>query len=314
MLTLSFSAPRVRKNLGQCVLTSPSCASKSSVGEGGRNLRDDVRTVQLLLNMHDAQITGPLVPDGVCGAATVELIQHFQQGVIGGKDASGIITPEGTTLRALRSSMPPGFTEEKLQGILIHASAANATHFFAPMLAAMQSASIDTPLRQAHFLAQVGHESAELRYTEELASGAAYEGRKDLGNTEKGDGARFKGRGLIQLTGRTNYKTFSKVVGQDLLTHPETVATDARLAVDVATWFWTQHNLNPLADADDVVTITHRINGGENGLDDRKAKLARAKWFLLHPHRDPALPGLIQAMEAVALEAVRPRRRRHRKR
>ncbi len=312
MLTVSFSATRVRKNFGQYANVAFMCI-KSSVGAGGKNLRDDVRTVQLLLNMHDAQITGPLVPNGVCGAATVELIQHFQQGVIGGKDASGIITPEGTTLRALRSSMSPGFTEEKLQGILIHASAANATRYFASILAAMQSAEINTPLRQAHFLAQVGHESAELRYTEELASGAAYEGRKDLGNTQTGDGVRFKGRGLIQLTGRKNYIAFGKFISQNLLEHPEVVATDARLAVDVAKWFWTQHRLNPLADADDVVTITHRINGGENGLDDRKVKLARAKWFLLDPHPDPALPGLIQAMEAVALEAVRPRRRRRRK-
>lgn len=275
---------------------------RSSVGAGGKNLRDDVRTVQLLLNMHHAQIVGPLVPDGVCGPTTIAAIQQFQHGVIGGKDAAGIVTPDGTTLIALRSSMPPGFTEEKLQGILIHASAANCTHFFAPMLAAMQSAQINTPLRQAHFLAQVGHESAELRYTEELASGAAYEGRKDLGNTQKGDGIRFKGRGLIQLTGRTNYIAFGKSVSQDLLAHPEVVSTDARLAVDVATWFWTQHDLNPLADADDIVTITHRINGGENGLADRKEKLARAKWFLLDPHPDPALPGLILAMEAVALE------------
>jgi len=286
---------------------------RASVGLGGKNLRDDVRTVQLLLNMHHAQITGPLVPDGVCGAATIALIQQFQTGVIGGDDASGIVTPNGTTLQALRSSMPPGLIEEKLQGILIHASTANCTRFFAPMLAAMQSADINTPLRQAHFLAQVGHESAELRYTEELASGAKYEGRKDLGNTQKGDGMRFKGRGLLQLTGRTNYIAFGKFVSQNLLDHPERVATDARLAVDVATWFWTEHDLNPLADADDVVTITHRINGGENGLDDRKAKLARAKWFLLDPHPDPALPGLIQAMEAVAMEEL-PRRRRTRRR
>lgn len=282
---------------------------RSSVGAGGKNLRDDVRTVQLLLNMHHAHITGPLVPDGVCGAATIALIQQFQHGIVGGKDASGIIPPDGTTLQALRASMPPGLTAEKLQGILIHASAANATRFFAPMLAAMQSAKITTPLRQAHFLAQVGHESTELRYTEELASGAKYEGRKDLGNTQPGDGVRFKGRGLIQLTGRTNYIAFGKAVSQNLLVHPEVVATDVRLAVDVATWFWTQHNLNPLADADDVLTITHRVNGGENGLDDRKEKLARAKWFLLDPHPDPALPGLIQAMEAVGLEEL-PRRGR----
>lgn len=292
----------------------------ASVGRGGKNLRDDVRTVQLLLNMHHAQVPGPLVADGFCGTATIALIEQFQQGVIGGKDAAGLVTPDsgstvhGSTLRALRSSMPPGFIEEKLEGILIHAAAASTARFFAPMLAAMQSASIDTALRQAHFLAQVGHESAELRYTEEIASGAAYEGRKDLGNAQPGDGVRFKGRGLMQLTGRTNYATFGKFIGQDLLAHPEWVTTDPRLAVDVATWFWTKHDLNALADADDIRAITHRVNGGENGLDDRKAKLARAKWFLMDPHPDPALPGLIQAMEAVAFEPFARHSRKHAKR
>lgn len=291
----------------------------ASVGKGGRNLRDDVRTVQLLLNMHHAQVTGPLVADGVCGAATIALIEQFQQGVIGGKDVAGLVTPDngaaahGSTLRALRSSMPPGFIEEKLEGILIHAAAADTARFFAPMLAAMQSASIDTALRQAHFLAQVGHESAELHYTEEIASGAAYEGRKDLGNTQPGDGVRFKGRGLMQLTGRMNYAAFGKFVAQNLLEHPECVATDPRLAVDVATWFWEKHDLNTLADGDDIRAITHRVNGGENGLDDRKAKLARAKWFLMDPHPDPALPGLIQAMEAVAFEPFTHRARKRAK-
>jgi putative chitinase len=275
--------------------------------------------VQLLLNMHHAQVIGPLVPDGVCGPASIALIEQFQQGVIGGNDAAGLVTPDngtaahGSTLRALRSSMPPGFIEEKLEGILIHAAAADTARFFAPMLAAMQSASIDTSLRQAHFLAQVGHESAELRYTEEIASGAAYEGRKDLGNTQAGDGVRFKGRGLMQLTGRANYAAFGNFTEQDLLTHPQLVASDPRLAIDVATWFWTKHDLNALADADDIRAITHRVNGGENGLADRKAKLARAKWFLLDPHPDPAVPGLIQAMEAVAFEPFARRARKHTK-
>jgi len=291
----------------------------ASVGRGGKNLRDDVRTVQLLLNMHHAQVAGPLVADGICGAATITLIEQFQRGVVGGNDAVGLVTPDsgnahGSTLRALRSSMPPGFTEEKLEGILIHAAAAATARFFAPMLAAMQSASIDTALRQAHFLAQVGHESAELRYTEEIASGAAYEGRKDLGNTQTGDGVRFKGRGLMQLTGRTNYTAFGEFIGQDLLTQPEQVANNPRLAVDVATWFWTKHDLNALADADNILAVTHRVNGGENGLDDRKAKLARAKWFLMDPHPDPALPGLIQAMEAVAFEPFARRAAKHAKR
>jgi len=142
---------------------------------------------------------------------------------------------------------------------------------------------INSPLRMAHFLAQIAHESAELRYSEEIASGEAYEGRADLGNTQPGDGKRFKGRGLIQLTGRSNYKRYGKARGRDFTTDETArlLATDPDLAVDVSCWFWVKHDLNALADADDVMAITKKINGGYNGLPDRKAKLARAKFFLL---------------------------------
>lgn len=290
---------------GKCFNVGFMCIA-GSVGRGGRNRPEDVRTVQLLLNMHQPQVVGPLVPDGVCGDATIVLIEHFQRGVIGGKDQLGFITPNGeknsgTTLEALRNGMPPGFVEEKLEAILIHSPATEAARFFAPLLAGMQVAQIDTPLRQAHFLAQIGHESGELRYTEEIASGAAYENRKDLGNTQPGDGKRFKGRGLIQVTGRANYQLFGKAIGIDLLAKPECVATDPRLAVDASTWFWNAHNLNRLADADDIMSITKRINGGTNGLADRKEKLMRAKWFLMEAHPDASIAGLIRAMEAVGL-------------
>jgi putative chitinase len=274
----------------------------ASVGSGGKNLRGDVRTVQLLLNMNHPQVAGPLVPDGQCGAATITMIEQFQHGVVGGKDTAGLVLPEaqgGTTLPALRGGMPPSLVEGKLDGIYIQAAAVTVTHFYAAILAGMQKGSINTPLRQAHFLAQLGHESGELRYTQELASGTAYEGRKDLGNTQPGDGMRFKGRGLIQLTGRANYTAFSKACGQDLLTHPELLA-ETPLAVDVAVWFWAQHGLNALADKDDVVRITKRINGGTNGLADRQILLARTKWFLMNPHTDAATVGLMQAIQAVA--------------
>jgi putative chitinase len=274
----------------------------ASVGLGGKNLRGDVRTIQLLLNMNHPQVAGPLVPDGQCGAATIAVIEQFQHGVVGGKDTVGLVLPEaqgGTTLTALRGGMPPSLVEGKLDGMYIDAAAATVTNFYAAILAGMQKGAINTPLRQAHFLAQVGHESGELRYTQELASGTAYEGRKDLGNTQPGDGVRFKGRGLIQLTGRANYTAFGKVCGQDLLTNPALLAVTP-LAVDVAVWFWTQHGLNVLADKDDVVTITRRINGGTNGLANRQALLARAKWFLMNPHPDAATAGLVQAIQAVA--------------
>lgn len=155
-----------------------------------------------------------------------------------------------------------------------------AEKYVAILNKAMARYGINTPLRQAHFLAQVLHESGRLRYCEEIASGAAYEGRKDLGNTQKGDGRRFKGRGLIQLTGRSNYTAYKAYIGLDVVSYPNLVAK-LPLSVDVAGWFWTVvKDLNPLADADDVRTITKRINGGLNGYEDRKKLLALAKKLL----------------------------------
>ena len=135
---------------------------------------------------------------------------------------------------------------------------------------------IDTPLRMAHWLAQVAHESAELRYTKELASGKAYEGRKDLGNAQKGDGVRFKGRGLIQITGRANYAAYAKYCSFDVVAEPELLEQPLG-AVKSAMWYWQTRGLNAWADKDDVLTITKRINGGTNGLASRKAYLERAK-------------------------------------
>lgn len=134
----------------------------------------------------------------------------------------------------------------------------------------------------AHFLAQVGHESGDLRYTEELASGDAYEGRADLGNTQAGDGPRFKGRGLIQLTGRANYVAFGAARRRDFVTGANNMllSTDANLAVDVSCWFWTTHDLNALADGGDLKAITKKVNGGCNGLADRAENLQRAKCLL----------------------------------
>lgn len=168
-------------------------------------------------------------------------------------------------------------TAAQLRRILPDATRDNIDRYLPALNAGMAAREIDTPLRAAHFLAQVGHESGSLRYAEEIASGAAYEGRRDLGNTEPGDGRRFKGRGLIQLTGRANYADYGAAIGRDLLADPTVVATDPALAVDVACWFWETRALNALADADDAERITRRINGGLNGYSDRLAILARAR-------------------------------------
>lgn len=154
-----------------------------------------------------------------------------------------------------------------------------APAFLDPLNAAMAEFEITTPARQASFLAQVGHESAQLRYLLELASGAAYEGRKDLGNTFVGDGVRFKGRGLIQVTGRANYTACGAGLGLDLIAHPELLEQPVN-ACRSAGWFWKTHALNELADAGDQVRVTRRINGGINGLADRLALFDVAKRVL----------------------------------
>jgi putative chitinase len=135
---------------------------------------------------------------------------------------------------------------------------------------------ITTTNRQAHFIAQCAHECDHFKTTQEYASGAAYEGRKDLGNTKSGDGKRYKGRGLIQLTGRANYAAASKALGVDYIANPELVERFPA-AADVSAWFWDTHKLNQHADRDDVRAVTKVINGGYNGLDSRTALLSRAK-------------------------------------
>lgn len=142
---------------------------------------------------------------------------------------------------------------------------------------------IDTPLRMAHYLAQVFHESGNLRYVRELASGAAYDtGQKaiSLGNTPEkdGDGQKYKGRGYIQLTGKANYIAFyqSQWCTEDVVNHPEKVEQYPLNQV-AAMWFWEAHDLNKWADADDVLKITRIINGGTNGLANRKFLLRRFK-------------------------------------
>lgn len=153
---------------------------------------------------------------------------------------------------------------------------ARASKFLPYLNSAMKEFGIDTPIRAAHFLAQVAEESAELRYTAEIASGAAYEGRRDLGNTHTGDGRRFKGRGLIQLTGRSNYEAYRDFCGFDVINKPY-LLEQPRGATRSAAWFWSEHGLNRYADADNIEKITRIINGGTNGLAQRRKYLARAK-------------------------------------
>lgn len=169
-------------------------------------------------------------------------------------------------------------TGTQLQSIMPFAKA-RIPSFVSPLNGAMHEFHINSPIRQAAFIAQIAHESGELRYVEEIDSGSAYEGRKDLGNTQPGDGMKYKGRGLIQITGRNNYLECGKALGVDLVTQPELLETND-LACRSAAWFWSSHGLNDLADKGDFERITKRINGGYNGLKERQAYYAKALLFL----------------------------------
>jgi putative chitinase len=170
-------------------------------------------------------------------------------------------------------------------------SKSNAEKFLQPIVETCEKYEINTPARRLCFLAQVGHESGGLFYTEELASGKAYEGRKDLGNTQPGDGVRYKGRGIIQITGRANYASLSQDLGVDFINNPTLLGgknvkfcteDQLRYAAMSAGWYWNRTKLNAYADKINIAKpiesepnlqafkdLTRRINGGYNGLQDR---------------------------------------------
>lgn len=170
-------------------------------------------------------------------------------------------------------------TDDELRQVMPNCAAAKRTDYLPFVQQAMQEFEITSYWRETAFLAQLAHESAELRYMEELASGAAYEGRKDLGNTQPGDGKRYKGRGPIQLTGRANYQKFGGLLGLDLVNDP-TIAATKEVGFRIAGLFWKSHGLNELADQQQFETITRRINGGLNGQADRVMYYERAKKVL----------------------------------
>lgn len=153
-------------------------------------------------------------------------------------------------------------------------SATAAAKWLPAIQAACDKFQINTRLRVAAFLSQIGHESGHLVYVREIwgptPAQRGYEGRSDLGNTQPGDGFLFRGRGLIQITGRANYAAMGKALGLPLMAHPELLEQPDNAAMS-AGQFWVSHGLTPLADAGDFIAITRRINGGTNGLADRKA-------------------------------------------
>lgn len=145
---------------------------------------------------------------------------------------------------------------------------------------------ITTPLRVVHFIAQLHHESGGFTASVEKISyqkaQEKYQNHKYLGNRLPGDGYRFRGRGLTQLTGRGNYEKFTKYSGIDIVSNPD-LASRLDISIQIACWYWTKGsawgNLNKYADKNDIVSITKGINGGLTGLEDRKKQYAFYKQF-----------------------------------
>lgn len=179
-------------------------------------------------------------------------------------------------------------TKQQLQQVMPNALSKNVEKYLPHLNALMPRFGIDGKLRVCHFLAQIALESGELRYSQEIASGKAYDTGKlavALGNTPEadGDGEKYKGRGLIQLTGTANYRKFNKYIkdnivgGPDVLKNPEVLSTNDYYAVLVACWFFETSGCLALADKDDIRAVTKRVNGGYNGFEQRKKYYEIAK-------------------------------------
>lgn len=170
-------------------------------------------------------------------------------------------------------------TPEKLKAITPTLKSPKLEATTNALVAAMAWGKIDNPICQAMLIAQIAHESGSFFYSQEIASGEAYEGRKDLGNTSPGDGVKYKGRGWIQVTGKANYAAISKDFGVDFVADPVKLALPEYCAKS-AVWFWNKRGLSAIAlpNTDDAFKeVTRRINGGYNHLAERHAFWVLAK-------------------------------------
>ena len=223
-------------------------------------------------------------------------------------------------------------TNEQLQSIMPQMPAAKRATLFPFLTAAISEFGIDRPARTAAFLAQLAHESAQFKFMEEIWGPTAAQRRyepqsklaSDLGNTDTGDGRRFKGRGPIQITGRANYRRFGDLLGLDLVTTPDQAASP-EVAFRIAGLYWTKKGLNELADrvtAEAFREITRRINGGFNGLAEREQFYETAKAVLgvvapggglsfdVEDELDAVEPVFERGLEGMRAEALAAPRRR----
>ncbi len=204
------------------------------------------------------------------------------------------------------------YSAHSLRAIMPLASNDNILKYLDALNMGINKFNIGSPLRAAHFIAQLAHESGSFKYssenlnysvrglrsvfgkyfpTEEMAQAYARQPEKianrvyanRMGNSDEnsGDGWRYRGRGLIQLTGKENYLNCGRALGLDLVNHPDILGEDPQIAVAAAAWFWNTRKLSSYADQDDIISITKRINGGLHGIEDREAFLARAKAALM---------------------------------
>lgn len=177
--------------------------------------------------------------------------------------------------------------DSKTLAVCLGADPSKAADWLDDIQFAMQVYDITTPVRQAAFLAQTGHETGGLKWIEELwgptDSQKRYEPPSELatqlGNTQPGDGKKYRGRGLIQITGRANYDAVGRALCLDCTNNPDLLILP-EWASESSAWWWQQHGLNELADASNFEKITRVINGGLNGYDDRIRRWNIAKQAL----------------------------------
>ncbi|HAD96525.1 MAG TPA: glycoside hydrolase [Cryomorphaceae bacterium] len=277
-------------------------------------LKDEVYQLQQKL----ANQGYPLEPDGEFGPGTEKVVKQFQKdhllnadGIVGVDTWDALNQQAEDTTKPVSQGASATLTTDMLKAIMPSGKTSQLELFCPALNRQLVTYQLQSPLRQAHFLPQVAHESGSFNYTSENLNYSAsalrqvfgkyftddaianqyarkpekiasrvYASRMGNGDEASGEGWKFRGRGLIQLTGKDNYTSFGQSLAIDLLTDPDSVSTNPDHAVQAACWYWDVNKLNQDADRDDIKTITRKINGGYNGLDDRTAFLNRAKQVL----------------------------------